>query len=205
MTIAQLATAAGNALSCTAPHDTTTLKELKAACEKINKAFIKTYPDTGNYVTSAAKLDTASYWNFPPKGLKWDKIYRIKGLPIVNVPYLVRALPAVAGGNSVPRTVAEGAQPEAYSLNQNYPNPFNPTTQIAFNLVDKGFVTVKIFNMLGQEVATLANHEEMAAGQNAVTFEASNFASGAYFYRVVINDEAGAIKFQAVKKMMLVK
>jgi hypothetical protein len=205
-TIGALATAAGNALSCVpGVPSVLTMQELKAACEKINKSFIKTYPDTGNYVTSAAKLDTASFWNFPTKGLKWDKIYRINGIPIVKVPFLVRSLPAVAEGNSVPRTVAEGSQPEAYSLDQNYPNPFNPTTQIAFNLVDKGFVTVKIFNMLGQEVATLANHEEMTAGANAVTFDASSLASGAYFYRIAVNDEAGALKFQAVKKMMLVK
>ena len=59
--------------------------------------------------------------------------------------------------------------------------------------------------MLGQEVATLANHEEMAAGSQEVTFNASDFASGAYFYRIIVNDEAGAMKFQAVKKMMLVK
>ena len=115
------------------------------------------------------------------------------------------SLPSVAGGSSVPHAVAAGTQPKQYSLEQNYPNPFNPTTQIAFNLIDKGYVTVKVFNILGQEVATLANHEEMAAGSQEVTFNASDFASGAYFYRIIVNDEAGAMKFQAVKKMMLVK
>jgi len=206
-TVGSLIAKADSALSCVGAPSKTTLGELRDGLAKINASFTKATNDTGIYVTSVAKFDTASYWfhtgKVETKG--WDKIYRIQGQPLATVGYLVRSLPAVAGGSSVPHAVAAGNQPKEYTLDQNYPNPFNPTTQISFNLIDKGFVTVKVFNMLGQEVATLVNHEEMSAGSREVTFDANDFASGAYFYRIVVNDEAGALKFQAVKKMMLVK
>jgi hypothetical protein len=102
-------------------------------------------------------------------------------------------------------SIVENVQPENYSLEQNYPNPFNPSTKIQFNLANDGMVSVKVFNMLGQEVATLAN-QEMTAGMNTVTFDASSMASGVYFYRVSVNDLAtGKLMFSDMKKMMLVK
>ncbi|MFI5253603.1 MAG: T9SS type A sorting domain-containing protein [Bacteroidota bacterium] len=183
-----------------------TLSEYRTAMKMINESFIKTYPDTASFSTTFAVFDTTpgTRWNG-----KWltgmDKVYRITGVPMPTCGYLIRGpQPAVAAGSSVPHAVAN-AQPKQYTLDQNYPNPFNPTTTISFSLANEGFVTVKIFNMLGQEVATLANHEEMAIGSNEVEFNASNFASGVYFYRIAVNDAAGALKFQAVKKMMLVK
>jgi hypothetical protein len=91
--------------------------------------------------------------------------------------------------------------PEKFAVNQNYPNPFNPSTTIKFNLPQDAFVTVKVFNILGQEVATLANHEQFSEGSNEIEFNAANFASGVYFYHVVVNDG----QFQEVKKMVLMK
>jgi hypothetical protein len=86
-------------------------------------------------------------------------------------------------------------------LSQNYPNPFNPTTTIRFTISEDAFATLKIYNILGQEVATLANHEQFLAGENEVTFDASSLASGVYYYRLIVNDG----QLQQVKKMMLVK
>lgn len=100
--------------------------------------------------------------------------------------------------------------PLTYRLDQNYPNPFNPTTTIQFNLVDPALVTLKVYDILGQEVRTLLDRESMEDGQQDVTFDASSIASGVYFYRIVaegIPDEDGtpAQRFTEVKKMMLVK
>ena len=86
----------------------------------------------------------------------------------------------------------------AYHLSNNYPNPFNPTTTIEYSLAKAGHVELFIYNTLGQKIATLVN-EENSAGQHQVTFDASGFASGVYFYEIVSKD------FNQVKKMLLVK
>ncbi|MBU0984573.1 MAG: DUF4397 domain-containing protein [candidate division Zixibacteria bacterium] len=91
-----------------------------------------------------------------------------------------------------------GLLPDEYSLEANYPNPFNPTTTIRFSLPQASDVNLRVFNLLGQEVRTLANGQ-MAAGVQEVEFDASALASGVYFYRL----EAGS--FSDTRKMMLVK
>jgi photosystem II stability/assembly factor-like uncharacterized protein len=88
--------------------------------------------------------------------------------------------------------------PLRYSLEQNYPNPFNPSTQIKYSLPEATKVTLKVFNILGQEVSTLVN-EVRPAGSYVSLFEGHNLATGVYFYRL----EAG--KFSQVKKMLLLK
>jgi hypothetical protein len=72
----------------------------------------------------------------------------------------------------------------AFKLEQNYPNPFNPTTAIKYEIPKEGFVNVKIYNSLGQEVATLIN-EKQNAGSYIVEFDASDLSSGVYFYKLV--------------------
>ncbi len=94
-----------------------------------------------------------------------------------------------------------GQTPETFKLDQNYPNPFNPTTTISFTLPEDGIVSLTIYNVLGQQVATVLNHEEMTSGDNEVSFDASQLSSGVYFYRLVVNNG----QFQQVKKMMLLK
>lgn len=88
--------------------------------------------------------------------------------------------------------------PANYTLEQNYPNPFNPNTNIKFELPKDSHVTLKVYNMLGQEVAELVN-EDFAAGYQSVVFDASKIASGTYLYRL----EAG--NFVQVKKMIVLK
>jgi hypothetical protein len=85
-----------------------------------------------------------------------------------------------------------------YALHQNYPNPFNPTTTITFDLVEAGNVTLRVYNLMGQELATLV-HSELAAGQHQVTFDAGNLPSGLYLYRIEANG------FTAEHKMLLMK
>jgi hypothetical protein len=96
--------------------------------------------------------------------------------------------------------------PAAVKLFQNFPNPFNPTTNIAFNLVGDAQVTVSVYNMLGQEIGVLVNGEEFDAGVQTIEFDASDLASGVYFYRVTgQNLETGEQIVPAVGKMMLLK
>ena len=88
--------------------------------------------------------------------------------------------------------------PKEYALSQNYPNPFNPVTNIKFDLPKQGHVTLKIYDILGKEVANLVN-EIKPAGSYLVDFNGSCLASGVYYYRI----EAG--NFVNVKKMVLIK
>ncbi len=88
--------------------------------------------------------------------------------------------------------------PKTYSLMQNYPNPFNPVTKISFNIPKLGFVSLKVYDVLGKEVSTLVS-EVKNPGSYVVDFNGASLSSGIYFYRL----EADG--FTSVKKMMLVK
>jgi hypothetical protein len=85
-----------------------------------------------------------------------------------------------------------------YRLSQNYPNPFNPLTKISYDIPKPGFVTVKIYDMLGKEIAVLVN-ETKSQGRYIVEFDGSSFSSGTYFYRLESNG------YIATKKMLLIK
>ncbi len=88
--------------------------------------------------------------------------------------------------------------PADFALAQNHPNPFNPTTQLNFALPQSGHVSVKVYNLLGQEVATLVN-EVRDAGNHTVSFDASSLSSGVYLYVMQSGD------FTATKRMTLLK
>jgi hypothetical protein len=88
--------------------------------------------------------------------------------------------------------------PSVFSLSQNYPNPFNPGTTISYQLPVNGFVTLKVYDVLGNEAATLIN-EEKQAGEYKIEFNAANLSSGVYFYQL----QTGS--FVLTKKMLLVK
>ncbi len=94
--------------------------------------------------------------------------------------------------------------PTEYALHQNYPNPFNPSTQIQFDLPHASVVTLKVFNLLGQEIATLVDHSSMEAGYQTVRFDASRMPSGVYLYRISA-DGTGKNTYVSVKKMMLLR
>lgn len=93
--------------------------------------------------------------------------------------------------------------PKVYSLEQNYPNPFNPTTKINFNLTADSKVTLRIFNLLGEEVKILVN-QTLSAGSHKIEFDASNLNSGVYIYKLEAVGIDGST-FKDVKKMTLIK
>ena len=93
------------------------------------------------------------------------------------------------------------APPEKFELFQNYPNPFNPTTTICYQLTRDSRVNLRVYNLLGQEVATLVDGEKQA-GYHQEVFDATRFASGMYIYRIVYINEVG--KQSSDKKTMLV-
>lgn len=91
-----------------------------------------------------------------------------------------------------------GGQPCEFTLSQNYPNPFNPETKIGFRVSGSGWVSLKVFDVLGREVASLVK-EKKEAGTHMVTFDASKLTSGVYFYRL----SAGG--FVETRKLLLLK
>ena len=88
--------------------------------------------------------------------------------------------------------------PSKFELSQNYPNPFNPETKIKYELPNDGFVSIRVFDNSGKEVAVLVNNN-VSAGYHTVNFKASSLSSGIYFYRL---ETPGFVK---VMKMALVK
>jgi hypothetical protein len=88
--------------------------------------------------------------------------------------------------------------PNSYSLSQNYPNPFNPVTNIRFAIPTSGFVSLKIFNVLGTEIASPVN-EQLTPGIYEVSFDASDYSSGVYYYKLSAGD------YSKTKKMILIK
>lgn len=88
--------------------------------------------------------------------------------------------------------------PFKFSLSQNYPNPFNPITMINFSIAKSGLVSLKVFDVLGKEVATLVNDQKVA-GSYSIKFDGTDLSSGVYFYKMVTKE------FTGVKKMLLIK
>lgn len=107
-----------------------------------------------------------------------------------NTCFVISPLTGVTPGNT--------GVPNVYELAQNYPNPFNPVTKINFAIPKQGLVSLKVYDVLGREVANLVN-EVKTAGTYIVDFDATNLSSGVYFYKLEVNG------FTDVKRMMLIK
>ena len=111
----------------------------------------------------------------------------------------------IAAGREIPPASPGGEDedarddiPASFAVEQNYPNPFNPSTVIRYQLPVASFVTLRVFNILGEEVATLVN-ETQDPGYRSVTIDAGTLPSGMYCYRIV------AGPFNESRKMLLVK
>jgi hypothetical protein len=93
--------------------------------------------------------------------------------------------------------------PQSFSLDQNYPNPFNPSTSIRFSVAQPGHVSLKVYNVLGVEVASLVN-EQKDAGTFSTNWNAAGLPSGMYLYRLSVTSDKGQV-FDQSKKLMLLK
>ena len=100
--------------------------------------------------------------------------------------------------NLITKVISKGSSVTEFKLKQNFPNPFNPTTTIIYALPTDELVVLKIYDILGREVTTLVN-EIKQAGTYSVSFNASNLASGIYFYTI------SAGNFHQTKKMLLIR
>jgi len=105
-------------------------------------------------------------------------------------------LPKINENNNSTVSMSEEI-PKEYSIS-NYPNPFNPSTTINYQLPENGFVTIKVYDILGKEVATLVN-ENKQAGYHKIDFDGSKLTSGIYIYTIKANN------FAQSKKMILAK
>lgn len=107
-------------------------------------------------------------------------------------------------GTTAVQEPVEPGLPTVFALNQNYPNPFNPSTTIGYDLPKNSHVNILIYDVLGRVVTTLVN-EVRAANRYTVEWNASNVATGVYFYRMTAKPVDGSKDFTAVKKLLLVK
>jgi len=146
----------------------------------------------GNKIVFAAfdplSLNTAVNNNFP--------YYHWIGFTNENTPY--QALNWFGIDIVTDLRGSNGIKPTEFSLSQNYPNPFNPSTRIKYAISSRQYVTLKVYDVLGKEVATLVN-EEKPAGNYEVEFDATGLPSGIYFYRVISGN------YSELKKMVLLR
>lgn len=174
----------------------------------IQASFTRT--GQGNTLPRAIRYREFSSGNWNSSTQRSDSSIVVTGLQESNVVELSSGPAAFAYAGSagfnvyfdnedwVTDVTPETGIPEVYSLDQNYPNPFNPSTSIRFSIPEQTNVSLKIFNSIGQEVASLINGE-LAAGNHEVNFNASKLSSGVYFYRI------DTPAFTSTKKMILIK
>ena len=165
-------------------HPRTNYDELNASLSLINNGF-------------AGVIDTVS-----------TSPIRLKPVAaLMSIPYLIPgASPSGQGPIAQYTPLPPPAEPTDFELLQNYPNPFNPVTTIEFHLLKPTVVTLKVYNTLGQLVATLLHQVPMDEGQQLVDFDASGLSSGVYFYQLLADRMSGnGTEFSSVRKMILVK
>ncbi len=165
-----------------------------------NEAFVVAFINEGDYTTSPRVMPVLSpvpsilrsfvYLNAesPPN---W--YYLTSGDSVVT--WMIRAYVSFAA-TGISQSIE--LTPSSYKLNQNFPNPFNPSTTIRFEIPSRSFVTLKVYDLVGREVATLVNGIREAGAQE-VEFHASNLPSGVYLYRITTD------KFVETKKLVLIK
>lgn len=120
------------------------------------------------------------------------------GVNELNINYRLRQIDFDGSFEYSNEVTVKVSQPKEYYLSQNYPNPFNPTTTINYSLAKDGFVSIKVYDILGNEVLTLVNSQQQAGNHNVV-FEADNLSSGIYYYQLKSGD------FTDIKKLVLIK
>jgi hypothetical protein len=195
-----------------------------------NHASLTGSINTANVAATATlSIDASSTWTVTgtsyltaisnPDGISGNKIINIVGNGN-NVYYDAgNSANSVLGGNTftlvnggtlAPKGASVVAKetffPATWELNQNYPNPFNPSTTFSFSLQEASGVTLKIYDMLGKEVATIVN-DQFSAGTYSYNWNAGSLASGTYIYRIIAVPQNGGNKksFSESKKFILMK
>ncbi|MFI5252140.1 MAG: T9SS type A sorting domain-containing protein, partial [Bacteroidota bacterium] len=165
------------------------IRKLDSTLMRINRAF-------------SAPFDT----------LSWGDTLKLKAtIRVIDTGILTPSGAAPVMSTQTITDVKNMNVPKKMALYQNYPNPFNPVTTIRFDLTQPMLVTLKVYNILGQDVATLLNNEQLNAGQKEAQFDGMKYASGVYFYQLTAmpighdNGNRTIGNFISVKKMLLVK
>jgi hypothetical protein len=99
---------------------------------------------------------------------------------------------------AVTSVIASKSTPSYFMLEQNFPNPFNPSTIIRYQLLKQSYITLKVYDVLGREVAVLVN-EEQSSGSHSAIFNAASLGSGIYFYRLTSGSNAETKKMQFIR------
>jgi hypothetical protein len=165
----------------------------------LHEAALANNPPSGTFYSPSGdgvrlqSLGVHEHWNNAADKKYTRNLNPSTGTGIELVSLHPTIVTSVAAGNTVP---------SEFALRQNYPNPFNPTTTIAYDLSDRGSVSLKVFDALGREIATLINKEQ-AAGRYEVPFNARNITSGVYFYRLQVRQSSGT--YTETKKLVLMK
>ena len=159
--------------------------------------FRRAYPNTDGVVIPTT-TGTYNYTYTYKRETAWidTSMYTIAFVQNDNNKEVINA----AKGTYIPVGVGNNSNdiPSSYALSQNYPNPFNPVTKINYDIPKAGFVTLKVYNLLGEEIATLASGNTLP-GSYSVEFDAGRFSSGVYYYKLTAGD------FTDTKKLMLIK
>jgi hypothetical protein len=165
-----------------------------------NSVVVASYDVNLEGLAGVSAVVFASGFLSPPDNNNGPAFGLYAALPTGDVVAFPVATPSQNALASTMATSIDGSAqtPVEYSLSQNYPNPFNPTTTISFSLRETTDVSLRIFDLMGREVAILVNGQ-MTSGQHQVVFDASSLASGKYFYQI----EAGS--FKAVKSLTLIR
>lgn len=165
--------------------------------------YADTPPEYIDY--SVLEYNCADLDQLPPFGTRYPVRYKVKAVDISDkisvfsdfaVTIGISPEGGIEDGGDNPQIHSE--QPKEFALSQNYPNPFNPVTKINFTIPKSGFVTLKIYDMLGREIKTLVN-EPKQPGYYTVDFNGMELSSGIYFYRIQMGD------LVQVKRMILTK
>ena len=152
---------------------------------------------SGSFVPAAGTTLSPRQYEWTDKApLPGTSYYRLKQVDLDGSIRYTDALKVVAGASPAS---ADQRQPAIFALGQNYPNPFNPTTRIAFTVEKPAFTTLKVYTILGAEVATLFDGMAQPGTEYNVAFDGGALANGAYFYRLVSGDQT------LLHKMLLVK
>jgi hypothetical protein len=162
--------------------------------KKINQAITKYNQGKLNVVNNVLTDFISQLYDL----IAANKISQVDGQNLIDYSYLIiKNLNSDLAKDNIKDNVSQ-LFPTQLQLNQNYPNPFNPSTKINFQLPSDGFVTLKVYDVLGNEVGTLINSEK-TAGSYEVNFDASSLPSGTYLYRLLSGG------FVETKKMILLK